>query len=66
MKSTISVSLPNPHEKYKNIINDEKFYSSPEFFEAYNNYRNQKGLTASIDQKEIDKAIDEAIKQAVY
>lgn len=29
--------------KYKNIIQDEGYYSSPEYYKAYSNYRKNKG-----------------------
>jgi len=31
------------NNKYKNIINDKKTYSTPEYFKAYWNYRKSKG-----------------------
>ena len=42
MSVTLQIYLTNPNNKYNNIIKDEGFYSSPEYYKAYNSYRKNK------------------------
>ena len=77
----IRLEISDFQDKYKNLVADESFYSSPEFYKAYTNYRKSK--KGDIDPLDIvantlgraahdvflhsvfRKSIDNMVKQAV-
>ena len=38
----IQLEIADFQDKYRNLVSDESFYSSPEFYKAYTNYRKSK------------------------